>query len=390
MTKMCLDIKTNDIQTNDIIWGVLENGFDCEQMWVDCGTNDYNELEAEKIKNFISKKKADVVITMNFCPTISKACFEMGIPYASWLYDSPVQAIYHGEAYRDTNYFFVFDRHLLEVTKKRNLKNAFYLPLAANVTRTGQIELTGVDEEEFSCEVSFVGVQYKDGRGAYYRGKLDELRKKEFDSILQNLFGKWDGTDRVHNSMSEDLLNAMVEAMRDKEEFAKTGLPARVYFEEGIIPRVIAYEERRKMMESVAEFSTRWYGSGADSEDKIPGVKYLPRLTYEERLFKAYNLSKINLSTALHGITSGVPLRVFDIMGIGGFCLTNYQAEIDELFDVGKEIVVYHNFEEMKELAKYYLTHESERIRILAAGYNRVCRDYTYPVAIKKIMDKVF
>ena len=85
-----------------------------------------------------------------------------------------------------------------------------------------------------------------------------------------------------------------------------------------------------------------------------------------------------------------MPLRTFDIMGAGGFILTNYQPETGELFEIGKEIVVYHNFEEMAELTKFFLEHEEARMAILIAGYERICKDYTYPVAVTKMLNSVF
>ena len=57
---------------------------------------------------------------------------------------------------------------------------------------------------------------------------------------------------------------------------------------------------------------------------------------------------------------------------------------------MGNEIVLYHDFTELQELVDYYLSHEGERVKVIKAGYNRVCEEYTYPAAVKKIIDTVF
>lgn len=44
-------------------------------------------------------------------------------------------------------------------------------------------------------------------------------------------------------------------------------------------------------------------------------------------------------------IKTGIPLRLFDIMGAGGFLITNYQSEITQYFDIDKELVVYDSME---------------------------------------------
>ncbi len=386
--KMILDIKTKDLATNDIIWGALEAGFDCEQLWIECETNDYDEVEARKVQDYIKSVKADLVITMNFCPTVSKGCYDAGIPYASWLYDSPVQALYHPEAERSNNYFFIFDKDLLAVTKERGLSNLFYLPLAANVRRMGQLEITKEDEKNYSCDVSFVGTLYYDRKFKKYKELIGEDYAAKLDSICKNIIGKWDGVDRLHNSIPDDLLDKLISVTT--EDITETiGVLPRLYFEDGFLSKIAAHYERAQMMENVVSFNPRWYGSRAAEEEKIEGVQYYPRLKYEEELPKAYYLTKINLSSTLHSISSGLSLRVFDIMGAGGFIITNYQPEVEELFDVGKEIVVYRNLDELKDLTAYYLKHELARSQILVAGYKRVCAEYTYPVAVKKIVDAI-
>jgi spore maturation protein CgeB len=286
MKKKVLDIKTEDLATNDIIWGALEAGHDCEQLSISCGTNDFNDIAIAQVKSFADAQKPDIVITMNFCPSVSKACYDMGIPYASWLYDAPLQAVYHEEAKRSTNYFFAFDKYLLRSLKELGYENVNYLPLAANVTRTGMVEITESDEAQFGCDISFVGNQYVDGRYAYYKNRLEPDLADELERIADNMLGKWDKEDRVHDVMSQELVDAMTNLSAD-EPYKKTGVPNRLYFEAVVVPRAVAYTERRIMMKILSDLHPRWYGAGADEKDKIPGVEYLPWLKYEITLPKA-------------------------------------------------------------------------------------------------------
>ena len=373
----------------DIYWGAIESGNTCNCLDIDCKTLDFNENEVNKIIKHVHNEPCDIVLSMNFSPTVSAACKELSLPYAAWVYDCPLQSLYAKEAYNSTNHFFLFDKYLVEDCRNRGLPNINYLPLAANISRMGQLKISTSDEASFSCDISFVGMQYVDSRYAFYRSRLDENMKDKLNEIAFNMMGKWDGRDRIHNSMPDELIDAML-ALSDTDPYSKLNVPNRVYFEENVIARAVAYTERRLMMEHIADLHPRWYGAKAEPKDQIAGVDYQPFLTYNDKLPKAYNLSKINLSTSLHSIFSGLPLRTFDIIGAGGFILTNYQPETEELFEIGKEIVVYHSFEEMAALAKFFLAHEDARLAILLAGYERVCRDYTYPVAVQKILDSVF
>jgi len=46
--------------------------------------------------------------------------------------------------------------------------------------------------------------------------------------------------------------------------------------------------------------------------------------------------------------------RIFEIMGAGGFCLTETSNEVSDFFVLDKEIVTFKNFQELLEKAKYF------------------------------------
>ena len=85
-----------------------------------------------------------------------------------------------------------------------------------------------------------------------------------------------------------------------------------------------------------------------------------------------FHESKINLNTTSKAIRSGLPLRIFDILGCGGFVLTNYQTELTDLFVLNEDIVAYSSLEEANDLITYYLEHESLREEIAFNGYEKV------------------
>ena len=102
------------------------------------------------------------------------------------------------------------------------------------------------------------------------------------------------------------------------------------------------------------------------------GVKTLTEMP------KVFHLSKINLNMTIKPIQTGLPLRIFDIMGCGGFCMTNYQAEIPELFEIGMDLEAYSSLEELVNKCSYYLTHEDERRQIALNGYRKVKEYHGY------------
>jgi spore maturation protein CgeB len=86
---------------------------------------------------------------------------------------------------------------------------------------------------------------------------------------------------------------------------------------------------------------------------------------------------------------SGIPLRVFDVLGCGGFLITNYQHEIAECFENGRELVIYEDIPDLIVKVNYYLTHENERLRIARNGYEKVKSEYTFEKRMKSILSDI-
>lgn len=101
---------------------------------------------------------------------------------------------------------------------------------------------------------------------------------------------------------------------------------------------------------------------------------------------KIFHLSKINLNMTVKSIQTGLPLRIFDIMGCCGFLMTNYQAELTDFFEIGVDVETYSSIEELVDKCSYYLTHEDARHSIAIHGYQKVCEKHTY---IKRLAEMI-
>lgn len=103
---------------------------------------------------------------------------------------------------------------------------------------------------------------------------------------------------------------------------------------------------------------------------------------------KIFHLSKINLNMTIKPIQEGLPLRIFDILGCGGFCMTNYQPELPDLFEIGRDLEAYASLDELADKCAYYLEHEDERKQIALNGYRKVCENHTYLHRMKAMIQK--
>ena len=91
-----------------------------------------------------------------------------------------------------------------------------------------------------------------------------------------------------------------------------------------------------------------------------------------------YNYSKVNINTTMEQGISSLNMRIFDVIACEGFLITDYKKDLEELFDIEKEIVCYRHVDELPGLVGYYLEHEDERKTIARAARRRALREHSY------------
>lgn len=344
-----------------------------------------NEEKEHEFEDFLKKRKVDCVLSNVFVCSVARLTNRLGVKYAVWCMDSPTYSTWVPEAAYDNCYLFYFDYREYESKKQGGQRNAYHLPLAADVAWGGSLVISNEDIEKYACNMSFVG-------GLYTRNFFDETimrfspeQQNAFGNILENSAFVWDGRERLQ--MQSELVRLVREIC--PEIFGQIpGMSdenlARTFF----LGRKLTNIERTLLMELLAErYDIHLY---TREEDIAPGnVRRFPPVDAGEEALKIFYSSKINLNITLRSIASGVPSRVFDIMSVGGFVLSNWQEEIPELFVEDQEIVTYKTPEELIDKADYYLSHSNERIRIGVNGYRKVQEQHTYEHRINRIISIV-
>ena len=258
--------------------------------------------------------------------------------------------------------------------------------MATNVLRNSGLVIENTDIERFTCDISFIGNMYIDDYYDRIYSLASDNVKTEMDNVISEAYGKWSNYSYIEKKLSVGALNELGELCK----FRPTDMYSMSidrYLSARLFARRLTYLERRDIAYRLSKFNFRIYTSSENIN--LEGVDVRPKLNYDNDLPKAYHLSKINLNITLHSITSGVPLRVFDIMGVGGFMLTNYQPEIEELFDIGQEIEVFRDLDEMEDKIRYYLKHENARMKIALNGYRTVTEKHSYNLRFYKMMDYI-
>jgi spore maturation protein CgeB len=71
-------------------------------------------------------------------------------------------------------------------------------------------------------------------------------------------------------------------------------------------------------------------------------------------------------------------MRLYEATGVGTLLITDRKQNLGQIFEPGREVVVYSDAEEAVRLIRYYLAHPHEAAEIARAGQARTLRDHTY------------
>ena len=372
----------------DIVWGLEELGHNVivlENTIFDPNSSDANSNKV--LSETLSLLDIDYVISPCFIPSVANVCYESDTPYISWTYDSPLVSLFTESIYHPTNYIFVFDRDEYLRLEKLQLPHLYHMPLAANVSRIGALEISAEDERTYSHSISFVGSLYEQNKyNELIQGLPEEIQVELKSYLTQNLCN-W-SKKRSWPSLSDETIAFMKNVLGADPHAVAPLLDESTYLGILFLSRKLAEMERITVLNATSSVLPVDLYTGSSSEF-LQNVNTHGSVDYYTTTNKIFFLSKINLNITLPSIETGIPQRIFDIMSCGGFVLTNYQEELSEIFEIGKEIEVYHNIEELIQKCIYYLTHEEERLNIAINGYQKVCNSFSYPHQLQKIIDIV-
>lgn len=79
--------------------------------------------------------------------------------------------------------------------------------------------------------------------------------------------------------------------------------------------------------------------------------------------------------------------RTFEIAACGTLQLTDQRQELSEHYEIGSEIEVFQNAQELMQKMDYYLNNENERLRVAAGGYRRTRKQHTFNDRIHMLLE---
>jgi spore maturation protein CgeB len=349
---------------------------------------DYDKRYVEVLSDNLLSSSYDVVFSINYIPVISRVCNIFKIKYISWIVDSPLFQLYSDTVSYGCNRIFIFDYTLYQEFVNKNPNNIFYMPLAANIEFLDSMILSDRERDRFNSDISFVGSLYSE------KCKYNSVEHNMPEYIKGFVNGLIEAQLKIYGyNLIKDVLS---------EEFVKTFKQYAGWYPLGSDYQaddksIVAQEyigikcseiERIRLLNLLSEqFDVHLYTLSDTTKLK----KIINKGSAHSRLEMPYifRCSKINLNITSKTIQSGLSQRIFDVLGSKGFLITNYQPELADYFEIGKDLVIYEDVEDLVKKCKYYLEHDTEREEIALSGYKKVQQYHTYTMRMKEVLGMI-
>lgn len=348
----------------------------------------------EKIENDIVREiqdfQPDFVFSFNYFPIISLACKKADMKYVSWVYDSPLVLLYSYTVIYPGNYIFIFDKDLYLEFHKSGIHTIHYMPLAANTKRLKAME-TSCDYDRFQkskwknqTDIAFIGSLYTEKHQFYQRLEgITPYTRGYLEGIMASQKHVY-GYNFIQEMMTPDIIEDMFKIL-PMEPDARSVATKQYLYAQYVINRQITAYERTELLTAIGEkYNFDLYTP--DETLSLPGCINHGKVDYYDMAPYVFKHAKINLNITLRSIKSGIPLRGFDILGAGGFLLTNYQADFMDCYVPGEDFVYYETKQDLLNKIDYYLNHEDERIAIAQNGFERTKENHTYKHRIEEML----
>lgn len=336
------------------------------------------------------------VFSINYFPYISQICERLQVLYICLSVDCPVLELFSDTIRNRYNRIFLFDRSQYQEIKALNPNCIFHLPLAVNVNRWDQILSTSNKLQENNRrlpqepEVSFIGSLYTE-KSPYTSLALSKSDRKTFDELIEAQLAN-PGLSLIDNALTDELALILKHAAVPgvfhtlPDAFQDTDMYVAVNY---ILGMRISELERIRLLNMLAKSCPVHLFTRSDTSP-LHYVHCHGGVSTHQEMPIIFHRSKINLNITIRSIREGLSQRIWDVLGCKGFLLTNYQGELSDYFEIGKDLDCYESPEECLQKIQYYLSHEDLRREIADNGYQKVKAMHTYEIRIAQILQTVF
>lgn len=292
------------------------------------------------------------------------------IPYVCLFYDAPLGLAEPLSRWGPSPLasFVCWDRRYCPWMRSHGVRRLLYLPLGTNVRVFGKVR--PVPSPSRAC--TFVG----------------SLGVSRLESPLPATPALADAAQRFIARRLEDPC-ADVETLLDRvaaelppesaagfRAFLKTPQADRFRFD--VLARSDVAYRQSGVARAGLSGGVSVFGDVAWERLALPGVVYGGPVAYGPDLARLYADAAINLNLTAGHLREALNQRMFDAPAAWGFVLTDYRRDLEDLFDLDREIACFRTLDELPEKLERFRQDGSARERVLKAARRRILAHHTW------------
>jgi len=350
--------------------------------------------------------KYDAVFSVNYFSYIAKVCHRLNIQYICYNVDSPLLNMQHPSINYKTNHIYTFDSKEAKDFNNNGINTVYYLPLCTNVERVQTLLSSSkkiVSHEavdifynetndflenspfQYKYEISFVGNLYDKNRYDDTMHILPDYLCGYMDAAIEAQLNV-NGGNLLKNMLTPEVID-MLSQYTDVKASTQSHADLKFHFLTSVLAHKTAAKMRIMALNSLA---MKYPGkvhlfTTSDTSPLFPALVTHKGADYFSEAPFVFAHSKININMTAPNIETGIPLRVFDILGAGGFLITDWREDLKDCFTIGKDLEIYDGLDDLLEKTDYYLKHDEKRIAIARHGFDTVRKKHTYNTRLKEI-----
>jgi spore maturation protein CgeB len=148
--------------------------------------------------------------------------------------------------------------------------------------------------------------------------------------------------------------------------------------------------KRKRTIAGLLDFGIETFGDPEGWKRLFgPDIATHPNINYRTGLCETYRKICVNVNITSCQMPSSVNQRVFDIPLSGSFVISDNQKDLLELFDRDTELAIFETIEDLRDKARFYLTHETNRNKIVDAAQKRIKHEHLYVHRVRRIIELV-
>lgn len=353
---LCDELNNKKVEAGYIVF----NSETLQRQWAEENVNNGSQLSLTEIVCEQIRKFSPDVLFFNAVDADLLFRLKNKFPkirlWAGWV----GSAIANNNQWKDLDLIFSCAPESVEILKNMGL-NAVHMNHAFNPKILNRI---GKNDKKVSPGITFVGSVM---RGEGMHNKREQL--------LKALCNK---TELAIYSSQEPLKIENVVKTFVKKCIHYTSLP---FIKSGLLETY----KQKKIVDKILS----WGNIPFFPFDPVLSRKFRPGI-FGVNMFETLSHSEIVLN--VHADSSPVyasNMRLFETTGVGACLLTDYRANLDELFRIDTEVVTYSSVEDCVEKARWLIDHPKKRAEIAAAGQARCLKEHTHSNRVENFLNTI-